>query len=79
MAEADMAKAEKLGLKTNLKVKHPLLDTNLDVWIANYVLMDYGTGVIMGVPAHDERDYEFAQKYNIEIKLFNKMKKPFPL
>ena len=68
MAEADMAKAEKLGLKTNLKVKHPLLDTNLDVWIANYVLMDYGTGVVMGVPAHDERDYEFAQKYNIEIK-----------
>ena len=43
MAEADMAKAEKLGLKTNLKVKHPFLDTNLDVWIANYVLMDYGT------------------------------------
>ena len=68
MAEADMAKAEKLGLKTNLKVKHPFLDTNLDVWIANYVLMDYGTGVVMGVPAHDERDYEFAQKYNIEIK-----------
>jgi leucyl-tRNA synthetase len=68
MAEADMAKADKLGLKTNLKVKHPFLDTNLDVWIANYVLMDYGTGVVMGVPAHDERDYEFAQKYNIEIK-----------
>ena len=68
MAEADMAKADKLGLKTNLKVKHPFLDINLDVWIANYVLMDYGTGVVMGVPAHDERDYEFAQKYNIEIK-----------
>ena len=63
-----MAKADKLGLKTNLKVKHPFLDINLDVWIANYVLMDYGTGVVMGVPAHDERDYEFAQKYNIEIK-----------
>ena len=68
MAEADMAKADKLGLKTNLKVKHPFLDADLDVWIANYVLMDYGTGVVMGVPAHDERDYEFAQKYNIEIK-----------
>ena len=68
MAEADMAKAEKLGLKTSFKVKHPFLDTNLDVWIANYVLMDYGTGVVMGVPAHDERDFEFAQKYNIEIK-----------
>ena len=68
MAEADMAKADKLGFKTNLKVRHPFLDMNLDVWIANYVLMDYGTGVVMGVPAHDERDYEFAQKYNIEIK-----------
>ena len=68
MAEADMAKAEKLGLKTSLKVRHPFADINLDVWIANYVLMDYGTGVIMGVPAHDERDYEFAKKYNIEIK-----------
>ena len=68
MAEADMAKADKLGFKTNVKVQHPFLDINLDVWIANYVLMDYGTGVVMGVPAHDERDYEFAQKYNIEIK-----------
>ena len=68
MAEADMAKADKLGFKTNLKVRHPFLDMNLDVWIANYVLMDYGTGVVMGVPAHDERDYEFAKKYNIEIK-----------
>ena len=68
MAEADMAKAEKLGFKTNLKVKHPFIDMNLDVWIANYVLMDYGTGVVMGVPAHDDRDYEFAQRYNIEIK-----------
>ena len=68
MAEADMAKADKLGFRTNLKVKHPFIDMNLDVWIANYVLMDYGTGVVMGVPAHDDRDYEFAQKYNIEIK-----------
>ncbi len=68
MAEADMAKAEKLGLKTSLKVRHPFSNTNLDVWIANYVLMDYGTGVVMGVPAHDERDYEFAKKYSIEIK-----------
>jgi leucyl-tRNA synthetase len=68
MAEADMAKADKLGFKTNITVKHPFMDISLDVWIANYVLMDYGTGVVMGVPAHDERDYEFAQKYNIEIK-----------
>ena len=68
MAEADLAKADKLGLKTNLQVQHPFTNINLDVWIANYVLMDYGTGVVMGVPAHDERDYEFAKKYNIEIK-----------
>ena len=68
MAEADIAKADKLGLKTNLKAQHPFSDTKLDVWIANYVLMDYGTGVVMGVPAHDERDYEFAKKYNIKIK-----------
>ena len=68
MAEADMAKADKLGLKTNLKVKHPFTGIDLDVWIANYVLMDYGTGVVMGVPAHDERDHEFALKYNIDIK-----------
>ena len=68
MAEAEIAKAEKLGFKTNLKVKHPFLNIDLDVWIANYVLMDYGTGVIMGVPAHDERDYDFAKKYNINIK-----------
>ena len=68
MAEADMAKAEKLGLKTNLKVKHPFTGMDLDVWIANYVLMDYGTGVVMGVPAHDERDHEFALKYKIDIK-----------
>ena len=69
MAEADMAKADKLGFKTNLKVQHPFSDTKLDVWIANYVLMDYGTGVVMGVPAHDERDYEFAKKYNINTHI----------
>ena len=57
-----------MGLKTNLKVKHPFTGIDLDVWIANYVLMDYGTGVVMGVPAHDERDHEFALKYNIDIK-----------
>ena len=68
MAEADMAKAEKLGFKTSVKAKHPLSGIDLEVWIANYVLMDYGTGVVMGVPAHDERDFEFAQKYEIPIK-----------
>ena len=66
-AEADQAKAEKLGYKTKINIIHPLLKTNIPVWIINYVLMDYGTGAIMGVPAHDERDFEFANKYSIPI------------
>ena len=53
-AEADMAKAEKLGIDTNIKVIHPLTGEKLSVWIGNFVLLDYGTGVVMGVPAHDE-------------------------
>jgi leucyl-tRNA synthetase len=66
-AEADQAKAEKLGFKTKINIVHPLLKTNIPVWIINYVLMDYGTGAIMGVPGHDERDFDFANKYNIPI------------
>ena len=66
-AEADMAKAEKLGLQTDLRVIHPITKEMIPVWIANFVLLDYGTGVVMGVPAHDQRDYEFAEKYNIPI------------
>ena len=66
-AEADQAKAEKLGYKTKINIIHPLLKTNVPVWIINYVLMDYGTGAIMGVPGHDERDFDFAEKYNIPI------------
>ena len=67
-AEADIAKAEKLGIDTNIKVIHPLTGKKLPVWIGNFVLLDYGTGVVMGVPGHDMRDHEFATKYNIEIK-----------
>ena len=66
-AEADMAKAEKLGFQTNLRVIHPFTKELIPVWIGNFVLLDYGTGVVMGVPAHDQRDYEFAKKYNIQI------------
>ena len=66
-AEADQAKAEKLGYKTKINIIHPLLKTNIPIWIINYVLMDYGTGAIMGVPAHDERDFDFANKYSIPI------------
>ena len=67
-AEADMAKAEKLGYRTNINIINPLTNEMIPVWIINYVLMDYGTGAIMGVPGHDERDFEFATKYKIPIK-----------
>ena len=67
-AEADIAKADKLGIDTNLKVIHPLTGKKIPVWIGNFVLLDYGTGVVMGVPAHDVRDHEFAIKYNLDIK-----------
>ena len=66
-AEADQAKAEKLGYKTKINIVHPITKDLIPLWIINYVLMDYGTGAIMGVPAHDERDYEFAKKYQIPI------------
>ena len=66
--EADIEKAEKLGYKTTLKVRHPFKENiSLDVYIANFILMDYGTGAIFGCPAHDQRDYDFANKYNIDI------------
>lgn len=68
VAEADLAKAEKIGMDTGLTVKHPLTGEEVPVWVANYVLMSYGSGAVMAVPAHDERDYEFATKYNLPIK-----------
>ena len=66
-AEADMAKAEKLGIYTGMDAIHPLTGKKIPVWIGNFVLLDYGTGVVMGVPGHDQRDFEFATKYNLEI------------
>ncbi len=60
-------KQEKQGIDTGLTVKHPFLDKRLPVYIANFVLMDYGTGAIFATPAHDERDYDFATKYNLPI------------
>ncbi|MEM1404934.1 MAG: leucine--tRNA ligase [Pseudomonadota bacterium] len=68
VAEADMAQAEKLGMDTGLRATHPLTGEPVPVWVANYVLMDYGSGAVMAVPAHDERDYEFATKYELAIK-----------
>ena len=68
VAEADLAKAEKIGMDTGLTVTHPLTGEEVPVWVANYVLMSYGSGAVMAVPAHDERDYEFAVKYDLPIK-----------
>lgn len=68
VSEADLATQEKEGMATNLYVKHPLTGDKLNVWVANYVLMAYGEGAVMAVPAHDERDYAFAQKYSLPIK-----------
>ncbi|MBC3411377.1 leucine--tRNA ligase [Pseudomonas sp. SWRI51] len=68
VAEADMATQEKKGMPTSLFVEHPLTGEKLPVWVANYVLMHYGDGAVMAVPAHDERDFEFAQKYQLPVK-----------
>ncbi len=68
VAEADIATQEKKGVATSLLVRHPLTGEKLPVWIANYVLMHYGDGAVMAVPAHDERDFEFATKYQLPIK-----------
>ncbi|NKI18967.1 leucine--tRNA ligase [Spongiibacter sp. KMU-166] len=67
VAEADMATMEKKGMATGINVLHPLTGKAVPLWIANYVLMDYGTGAVMAVPAHDQRDFEFAQKYALPI------------
>ena len=68
VAEADVATAEKKGMDTGLFVTHPLNGEQLPVWVANYVLASYGEGAVMAVPAHDERDFEFAKKYSLPIK-----------
>ncbi len=66
--EAEMALKEKLGEPTGLFVRHPITDEPVEVWVGNYVLMSYGDGAVMGVPAHDERDFAFALKYGLPIK-----------
>ncbi len=67
-AEADMETMEKLGIDLGISAAHPLTGEPVPVWCANFVLMSYGTGAVMAVPAHDQRDYEFASKYGIDIK-----------
>ena len=66
--EAELATQEKKGQPTGLFVTHPITDEQIPVWVGNYVLMGYGDGAVMGVPAHDERDFAFALKYDLEIK-----------
>lgn len=68
LAEADIATMEKQGVPLDIFAIHPLTNEKLPIWLANFVLMEYGTGALMAVPAHDERDYEFAQKYQLPIK-----------
>ncbi|WP_038203750.1 leucine--tRNA ligase [Xenophilus azovorans] len=68
VTEAELALQEKKGVPTGLVVTHPLTDEPVPVWVGNYVLMSYGDGAVMGVPAHDERDFAFANKYGIPIQ-----------
>ncbi len=68
VAEADLATAEKIGMDSELKAIHPITQKEVPIWIANYVLMTYGSGAVMAVPAHDERDFHFAKKYNLNIE-----------
>jgi leucyl-tRNA synthetase len=68
VAEADLATMEKKGMDTGLKVIHPLTNEAIPVWVANYVLMSYGEGAVMAVPAHDERDFGFARQYGLPIR-----------
>src|SRR5699024_4156396 len=65
--EAELATAEKRGMDTGLKAIHPLTGAEVPDWVANFVLMSYGTGAVMAVPAHDQRDWEFAQAYELPI------------
>jgi leucyl-tRNA synthetase len=66
-SEAELATMEKKGVDTGLKAIHPLTGKLVPIWAANFVLMDYGSGAVMSVPAHDQRDYEFAKKYQLDI------------
>ena len=68
VAEADLATAEKIGIDSGLRAIHPITQKEVPIWIANYVLMNYGSGAVMAVPAHDERDFHFAKKYKLKIE-----------
>ncbi|MFL2818386.1 MAG: leucine--tRNA ligase [Candidatus Puniceispirillales bacterium] len=77
--EVDIEKADKFGYETDLTVSHPFKkNTNLKIYIANFILMDYGTGAIFGCPAHDQRDYDFANKYSLDILPIIESKEALP-
>ena len=67
VAEADMATMEKLGMPTGIDAIHPITGEKVPVWVGNFVLMSYGSGAVMSVPGHDQRDWEFARKYGLPI------------
>jgi leucyl-tRNA synthetase len=77
--EADLATQEKEGMFTGMYVTHPLTNEPVPVWVGNYVLMSYGDGAVMGVPAHDERDFAFALKYDLPIKQVIALKDESPM
>jgi len=68
MAEAEIATMEKRGINTGMTAIHPVTGMQLPIWVANFVLMQYGSGAVMAVPAHDQRDWEFAKKYNLPLQ-----------
>lgn len=69
VSEADMAKLEKRGIDTGLTAEHPITGEEIPIWVANFVLIQYGFGAVMAVPAHDQRDWEFAEQYNLPKKV----------
>jgi leucyl-tRNA synthetase len=79
MAEAELATAEKRGVNSGFVAIHPITEEEIPIWIANFVLMQYGSGAVMSVPAHDQRDWEFAQKYSLPLKEVIQGKKAYDL
>jgi leucyl-tRNA synthetase len=78
VSEAELETQEKRGMDTGVRARHPVTGEALPVWVANFVLMNYGTGAVMAVPGHDERDFEFAHKYGLAIKQVIGLRGPLP-
>jgi leucyl-tRNA synthetase len=78
VSEAELETQEKRGMDTGLRARHPVTGEALPVWVANFVLMNYGTGAVMAVPGHDERDFEFARKYGLPIRQVIGLRGPLP-